>query len=219
MYYERLILLESFWKFKERLKKEKLVITTITLEEAITNAEKIKACKEDLDTIKSLGSIEAVLKHKKAAYWLYWYARDVIKDRWPEAEEYIKKDSVWAYCYAREIIKDRWLEAEKYIMKDPKHAYWYAENVIKDRWPETEEYIKKDPEWAYWYAHNIIKNRWPEAEEYIMKAPEWTYCYARNIIKDRWPEAEKYIMKIQNGHINMLITLSKIDGLKLKSIL
>jgi len=41
------------------------VTTTITFEEMVANAEKIKACKEDLDTIKSLGSIEAVLKHKK----------------------------------------------------------------------------------------------------------------------------------------------------------
>jgi len=67
------------------------VITTITFEEAIANAEKIKACKEDLNTIKSLGSIEAILKHKRAAYWLYWYARNVIKGRWHEAEEYIVK--------------------------------------------------------------------------------------------------------------------------------
>jgi len=38
---------------------------SITLKEAIANAEKASACKEDLDDIKSLGSIEAVLKHKK----------------------------------------------------------------------------------------------------------------------------------------------------------
>jgi len=41
--------------------------------------------------IKSLGSIEAVLKHENAAYWLYWYALRIIKGRWPEAEEYIMK--------------------------------------------------------------------------------------------------------------------------------
>jgi len=67
------------------------VITTITLKEAITNAEKAYACKEDLNMVKSLGSIEAVLKHENAAYWLYWYALRIIKGRWPEAEEYIMK--------------------------------------------------------------------------------------------------------------------------------
>jgi len=103
---------------------------SITLKEAIANAEKASACKEDLDDIKSLGSIEAVLKHKKAAYWLYWYALRIIEGRWPEAEEYIKKDSVWAYWYAREIIKDRWHEAEEYIMKSP--IFWiHYQEVFK----------------------------------------------------------------------------------------
>jgi len=89
------------------------VITTITLKEAITNAKKAYACKEDLNMVKSLGSIKIILKHERAAYWLYWYARDVIKDRWPEAEEYIKKDPKHAYWYARDIIKNRWHEAEE----------------------------------------------------------------------------------------------------------
>jgi len=35
----------------------------------------------------------------------YWYAREIIKDRWLEAEEYIIKDSVWAHWYARDVIK------------------------------------------------------------------------------------------------------------------
>jgi len=91
------------------------VTTTITFEEMVANAEKIKACKEDLDTIKSLGSIEAVLKHKKAAYWLYWYAKNIIEGRWPEAEEYIMKNLEWTHCYTLDIIKDRWPEAESIL--------------------------------------------------------------------------------------------------------
>ena len=35
------------------------------------------------------------------------YARDIIKGRFPEAEEYIKKDLEQAYYYARDIIKDK----------------------------------------------------------------------------------------------------------------
>jgi len=39
----------------------------------------------------------------------YWYARFIIKDRWPEAEPYIMKDSLWANLYAYITKnKDRW---------------------------------------------------------------------------------------------------------------
>ena len=50
-----------------------------------------------------------------------------------------------AYEYARNVIKDRWPEVEPYIMKNPEAAYMYAREVIEDRWPEAEPYIMKDP--------------------------------------------------------------------------
>jgi len=37
----------------------------------------------------------------KTPQYVYIYAADVIKDRWPEAEPFIMKDSQWAYLYAR----------------------------------------------------------------------------------------------------------------------
>ena len=39
------------------------------------------------------------------------------------------------YFYARDIVKGRWPEAEPYIMEDPEWAHWYACNVIRGRWP------------------------------------------------------------------------------------
>jgi len=48
---------------------------------------------------------------------LYWYARDAIKRRWPEAEPYIMKNPKWAYYYTKDVIKQRWSEAEPYIIK------------------------------------------------------------------------------------------------------
>ena len=36
--------------------------------------------------------------------WAYLYACDVIRGRWPEAEEFIKKDPEWAHYYARDVI-------------------------------------------------------------------------------------------------------------------
>jgi len=43
------------------------------------------------------------------------------------------KDPEWACLYARTIIKDRWPEAEEYIMKASEWAYWYTRDVIKGR--------------------------------------------------------------------------------------
>jgi len=100
------------------------------------------------------------------------------KQRLPEVlEEIIVKDPGWAYHYARDIIEDRFPEAEPYIMKDPIWAYHYAYYIIKDRWSEAEPYIMKSPYCAYMYAYDVIKDRWPEAEPYIIKNPEWWNRY------------------------------------------
>ena len=61
--------------------------------------------------------------------------------------------------YAVNIIKGRWPEAEEYIKKDPLSAYVYAVRVIKDRWPEAEEYIKTDPAQAFIYAQHFFTNK------------------------------------------------------------
>ena len=145
------------------------MITTTTLSKAIENARNNNACDEDIETIENFNNWDEFLNHENASFWLYWYSKDVIKDRWPDAEEY--------------------------IMKDPKYAYWYAKEVIKGKWSDAEEYIMKDPCWAYHYAKDVIKNRWSDAEEYIMKEPYRAYIYAKDVIKDRWYEAEKYIKK------------------------
>ena len=123
----------------------------------------------------------------------YYYARDVIKGRWPEAESVIATDPDRAYYYARYVIKGRWPEAEATIMTDPAWAYYYALDAIRGRWPDAEAMIATYPEWAYRYANYVIKRRWPEAESVIATEPEWANYYALNVIKGRWPEAETTI--------------------------
>jgi hypothetical protein len=129
----------------------------------------------------------------------YYYAKNVIGDRWSEGESAIAKDAELAYYYARSIIKDRWPEVEPVIMKDPYLAYYYAKDVIGGRWPEAEPEIanmsEEDTELAYNYAKDVIGGRWPEAEPEIAKDIKWAYMYAKSIIEDRWPEVEPAIMK------------------------
>lgn len=64
-----------------------------------------------------------------------WYAANVLKSRWIEAEEIIKRSAKWSVAYARDVIKGRWEEAEKTIAKDPKYLADYGVEVIKDQLP------------------------------------------------------------------------------------
>ena len=62
---------------------------------------------------------DEVIKHPKATEWACWYAKNVLKAPWPEAEDIIKQDPKWAYNYAKDVLKTRWPEAEDTIKKDP----------------------------------------------------------------------------------------------------
>ena len=87
---------------------------------------------------------EKQLLLEKNSHDLYFYAKDIIKGRWPEAEPLIMTDLTWAFYYARNIINGRWPEAEPVIMKDPNMTYHYVRTVIKGRWPEAEKYLIQD---------------------------------------------------------------------------
>jgi len=110
----------------------------ITFDEALDLARQRGACSEAMDLIRSLGE-DAVLGHDRASEWMYWYAKNVIRGRWLEAEGIICQSAEWATWYAGYVIKGRWLEAEEVIVKDAELADWYACNVIRGRWPDDEE--------------------------------------------------------------------------------
>jgi len=44
-------------------------------------------------------------------------------------------NSFFAYLYSKNVIKDRWIEAEDIIMKDLDSSYRYAKYVIKGKLP------------------------------------------------------------------------------------
>ena len=50
--------------------------------------------------------------------------------RWPEAENYIMKDPYQAYMYAKNVIKDRWIEAEPHIEKSA-DDWWKYNQIFK----------------------------------------------------------------------------------------
>ena len=67
----------------------------------------------------------------------YEYA-DKQGKRIPELEPVIMKDPSWIYWYARDVIKDRWLEAESIIMKNPRWANWYLRSFPEARTPSKD---------------------------------------------------------------------------------
>ena len=89
------------------------------------------------------------------------------------------------YFYARDVIKDRWLVTEHIIAKDARFAYFYAIYVMRDRWPEAEPIIATNAEYAYFYAVDIIQDRFIEAEHIIAKDVFWLdqYCDYFNILE------------------------------------
>jgi hypothetical protein len=134
--------------------------------------------------------INSKLKDPKVA--VYW-AENVIRGRWPEAESIIAQDLLAAFDYAQNVIKGRWAEGEKAIAQNPQAAFDYAYQVINGRWPEAESIIAQDPQAAFNYARLVIEGRWPKAESIIAQNPRAAFNYAYYVIKGRWPEAESII--------------------------
>ena len=121
-------------------------MTYITAKEMHDAAKQKCACQEALDWLASLPPNSNPLdhEHSRKAAWACWYARNIIKGRWFEAEETIATSPGWAYFYARDVIKDRWPEVETLMASSPEWAYFYARDVIKGLWIEAEETISAD---------------------------------------------------------------------------
>jgi len=134
----------SNWKkeLKEKVKPS-TDYSKYDLAAMIKQAKEHDACEDEIEKLYKFNSIEEALEDEEASFWCYWYAREVLKDRWIEAESIIIKDAEYAYLYARDVLKDRWIEAESLFMKSAIYAYLYAKIIIKDRWLEAESVIMK----------------------------------------------------------------------------
>ena len=123
-------------------------LTDLNLQELIKKAEKQDACRSALTFLRSCSSIEEVLANKNAPEYAYWYAENVMKCRWVEAEPLILTKAELAYAYSRDVIKGVWQEAEPIILTDPYCAYMYARDVVND------------DAYTYWYARHVIRGPW-----------------------------------------------------------
>lgn len=90
----------------------KLPETLEDLKEMIDEADAVGACDNELNILRRSRDIKRLYAHPHLPDWLVWYARNVIKGRWPEAEELVTTDPYLAYEYALHVIKGRWIEVE-----------------------------------------------------------------------------------------------------------
>lgn len=145
-----------------------------------------------------------------------FFAHEIKKSRWIEAEEIIKKDADAVFQYCRNVLKSRWIEAEETILNCKPEGYhnWvlmsYLKDFVKERWPEAEQIIKNYSNFSYDYATCFVGGRWTEGEPSIKTDPKYAYKYARNFIKGRWPEAEEFIA--QNPSLTYEYAKSIIGG-------
>lgn len=112
------------------------------------------------------------------------YAINIIKGPWIEAHHIIKRHPYAAYNYSKDVLKDRFIDAEEYILKNQiPYIYYYARDIIKGRWKEAEPIILQHEEFCYLYARDIIKGQWKEAEETISKNLKYSFLYSTNVLK------------------------------------
>jgi len=127
----------------------------MSFEDMFQKTKRAGACQDFINKVQNnmYSDFSAPLDYPQ---WFQWYARHVLKGRFPEGEAVIAASAYWAYEYARLVLKDRFPESEAVIAASALWAYYYALDVLKGRFPESEAVIAASAEWAYWYARDVI---------------------------------------------------------------
>lgn len=153
-----------------------------------------------------LNSLKINPRTPRLAVLASYYARDVIKGPWEEAEPLIlDSECIEAIrIYATDVLKRPWIEAEEIVSKDPREAYQYAvllnRRILENEKSIFEYFYNKDNELTIWSRYiAMAKERIPVIEELAAKNAESSYEYcailARNNIFSRIPELERAIKR------------------------
>lgn len=125
----------------------------------IDKAREENACEEELDKAEKQIGMELT-----DPYWAYWYAMNVVKGQWEEAENVIFRSPRYSYLYVLNlyvlnVIKKRYKKAESIIAQSHEYAYLYAKDIIKGRWEEEEEDLVKNYKalWDIYHEEFCIK--------------------------------------------------------------
>lgn len=83
--------------------------------------------------IKSIDKLLKMNPEERVEY-LYHKAINSENRLKPVYEEFIKLNSKYAFWYAKNVINDKWSKAEPYILKDSDATKWYLE-FLMDKYP------------------------------------------------------------------------------------
>ena len=94
------------------------------------------------------------LLHKNAEQ-SYYYAKDVLRGRFPLGEAAISTHEWWAYLYAQDVLRKPFPLGEAAIATDIWCSYYYAKDVLRGRFPLGEAVIIKDEFYSKLYAREF----------------------------------------------------------------
>lgn len=180
------------------------------LKTLVRKAKAVANCFE-LRRAASYTDIEELINNESkftVAGWVYWYATEVVKGRWREAELFLLGSSRYACMYCQYIGRPI-PRLEVAILEDPIQAARYAHLVLKRPWPDAEQIILNNPIACVYYCR-WIKGHWPEAAEICLKSAKFTYQYAAYVLQKPWAEAE-YVLKY-SAHFGRLYAQHVLKG-------
>jgi lambda repressor-like predicted transcriptional regulator len=107
----------------------------------------------------------------KSAQYSYWYARDILKNRFPKGEDTIATNDVASFLYAVFVLRPLGIigfpKGEDAIATNAEYSYLYAKSVLEGKFPKGEDAIATNAEYSYRYARVILEDRFPKGEDAI----------------------------------------------------
>jgi len=98
--------------------------------------------------------LPAWLRRRDTTEWALRVARKY-ETRSPDAEAVFKTDPTWVYLYARDVIRGRWPEGEAILLDGGEryatYLFHYARDVMARRWEPAEDSLRQNP--TVWRAY------------------------------------------------------------------
>lgn len=136
---------------------------------------------------------------------------DECECRIAELEGHILSSPEHAFHYARDVIGERWPEAESVLLKNIEIATNYIE-TFKFRWPAYEHKIRNKPKRIIYYARNVIKGKLPDElhNKMLMLSlsdKDKYYCDEYfNYLSDCEKDTVSYLKSISEEERNILLS-------------
>jgi hypothetical protein len=128
----------------------------------------------------------------------FWYAKNIIKGRFYEAEELMIFGDYQCIANYIESFGGINEKVEIFICNDAANACRYAETVLKGRFELGESAIASDDYWSLRYAFYVLKGRFELGEPVIANNGRRAFEYANDVLKGRFELGEPVILHSHN---------------------